>query len=51
MTRIISKDDMSTVQRSLAEAGIYFDKLYIKQVGEETRFILIDCFCKISGLF
>jgi hypothetical protein len=32
MTRIISNDDMANVRQSLAQAGIYFDKLYINQV-------------------
>ena len=32
MTRTISSDDMSSIRRSLAQAGIYFDKLYISQV-------------------
>ena len=32
MTRIVSTDDMANVRHSLAQAGIYFDKLYINQV-------------------
>ena len=30
----ISNEQMTHVRRSLAEAGIYFDKLCINQVGE-----------------
>jgi hypothetical protein len=32
MTQMISNEDMTNVRRSLAQAGIYFDKLYINQV-------------------
>jgi hypothetical protein len=32
MTQSISNVDMANVRRSLAQAGIYFDKLYINQV-------------------
>ena len=31
MTQQMSSDHMADVRRSLAEAGIYFDKLYINQ--------------------
>jgi hypothetical protein len=39
MTRVISNDDMANVRQSLAQAGIYFDKLYINQVVKPTIMI------------
>jgi len=32
MDRVISHQDMANVRQSLAQAGIFFDKLYINQV-------------------
>ncbi|CAF1295303.1 unnamed protein product [Adineta steineri] len=40
MTRIISSDDMANVRHSLAEAGIYFDKLYINQAYFNSNFTI-----------
>ena len=33
MSQTISNEQMATVRQSLAQAGIYFDRLYINQVG------------------
>ncbi|CAF0827535.1 unnamed protein product [Rotaria sordida] len=38
MTRTISTDDMANVRRSLAQAGIHFDKLYISQAYFNSNF-------------
>lgn len=40
MTRVMSSDDMANVRNSLAQAGIYFDKLYINQVGPPNDILL-----------
>jgi hypothetical protein len=44
MTRVISNDDMANVRQSLAQAGIYFDKLYINQVAKSTTMIAVKYF-------
>ncbi|CAF4055543.1 unnamed protein product [Rotaria sp. Silwood2] len=38
MTRTISSDNMANVRRSLAQAGIFFDKLYINQAYFNSNF-------------
>ncbi|CAF1148083.1 unnamed protein product [Adineta ricciae] len=40
MTRNIATDDMATIRRSLADAGIYFDKLYINQAYFNSNFTI-----------
>ncbi|UJR23154.1 hypothetical protein I4U23_026173 [Adineta vaga] len=40
MTRNIPIDDMTTIRRSLADAGIYFDKLYINQAYFNSNFTI-----------
>jgi len=40
MTKIISNDDMANIRRSLAQAGIYFDKLYINQAYFNSNFTI-----------
>ena len=41
MTRVISNEDMANVRQSLAQAGIYFDKLYINQVVQSITYVAI----------
>ncbi|CAF4456972.1 unnamed protein product [Rotaria magnacalcarata] len=38
MTRIVASEDMANVRRSLADAGIHFDKLYINQAYFNSNF-------------
>ena len=42
---------MANIRRSLAEAGIYFDKLYINQVGTAERRVSADLHSVTSGVF
>ena len=37
MTQKINQEHMANIRRSLADAGIYFDKLYINQVWTSER--------------